>query len=77
MATMIAKGCSEGNLEFYMCLVKRTLSILVTEQNALGLNQWSEQNVKLNDAEHKLKDQGRQLKKMSLGQALVMMRMIT
>ncbi|QHN78322.1 uncharacterized protein DS421_19g660390 [Arachis hypogaea] len=74
-----------------MCLVKRALSKLVTEQNALGLNQflghieessasfpramvvdsiqtldpintWSEQKVKLNDAEHKLKDQGRQLK---------------
>nr|XP_025699348.1 uncharacterized protein LOC112801040 isoform X3 [Arachis hypogaea] len=91
-------------LEFYMCLVKRALRKLVTEQNALGLNQiyiyiqvlilsfqdilkkaqllfprvmWSEQNVKLNDVEHKLKDQGRQLKKMSLGQALVMMTMIT
>nr|XP_025699351.1 uncharacterized protein LOC112801040 isoform X6 [Arachis hypogaea] len=26
-------------LEFYMCLVKRALRKLVTEQNALGLNQ--------------------------------------
>ncbi|KAL1345130.1 hypothetical protein AAHE18_08G095100 [Arachis hypogaea] len=85
-----------------MCLVKRALSKLVTEQNALALNQihiyiqvlilsfqdilkkdqllspramvvdsiqtldpintWLEQKVKLNDVEHKLKDQGRQLK---------------
>ncbi|XLR50972.1 hypothetical protein S83_001644, partial [Arachis hypogaea] len=26
-------------LEFYICLVKRVLSKLVTEQNAIGLNQ--------------------------------------
>ncbi|XLU32275.1 hypothetical protein S245_068341, partial [Arachis hypogaea] len=67
-------------------IMTRALSKLVTEQNALGLNQifgnraerlriksdiylysspdieWSEQKVKLNDVEHKLKDQGRQLK---------------
>ncbi|XLS90016.1 hypothetical protein HN51_066024 [Arachis hypogaea] len=44
---MIAKGCSEG---------KASHVLYVSGE------EWSEQKVKLNDAEHKLKDQGRQLK---------------
>ncbi|QHN95019.1 uncharacterized protein DS421_18g606050 [Arachis hypogaea] len=36
--------------------------VVDSTQTLNPINTWSEQKVKLNDAEHKLKDQGRQLK---------------
>ncbi|QHN77057.1 uncharacterized protein DS421_19g649360 [Arachis hypogaea] len=68
MATMIAKGCSEDKASRVLCcgeedilkkaqLLSPRAMVVDSIQTLDPIN-----TVKLNDAEHKLKDQGRQLK---------------
>ncbi|QHN85563.1 uncharacterized protein DS421_16g538500 [Arachis hypogaea] len=74
MATMIEKGCSEGKASRVLYVSGEEFSDILKKAQLLSpravdsiqtldpINTWSEQKVNLNNAEHKLKDQGCQLK---------------